>query len=29
MKHIAITQRVEIIENINERRDALSQEWGE
>ena len=27
MKHIAITQRVEIIESINERRDALSQEW--
>ncbi len=26
MKRIAITQRVEIIESINERRDALSQE---
>ncbi len=29
MKRIAITQRVEIIESINERRDALSQEWCE
>lgn len=29
MKRVAITQRVEIIEGINERRDALSQEWGE
>ena len=29
MKLIAITQRVEVIENINERRDALSQEWSE
>jgi len=29
MKHIAITQRVEFIESINERRDALSQEWSE
>jgi len=27
-KYIAITQRVEFIESIGERRDALSQEWG-
>lgn len=27
MKWIAITQRVEYIESIGERRDALSQEW--
>lgn len=27
MKRIFITQRVEIIEGIKERRDALSQEW--
>lgn len=26
-KCIAVTQRVELIENIGERRDALSQEW--
>ena len=26
-KYIAITQRVELIEAIGERRDALSQEW--
>lgn len=29
MKIILISQRVEIIENIGERRDALSQEWAE
>lgn len=28
-KHIAVTQRVEYIEAIKERRDALSQEWAE
>lgn len=27
MKRIAITQRVELIEPIQERRDALAQEW--
>lgn len=27
MKKIMITQRVEILPDINERRDALSQEW--
>lgn len=27
MKYIAITQRVQIISAIHERRDALSQEW--
>lgn len=27
MKKIAITQRVQILPDINERRDALSQEW--
>ncbi len=27
MKKIIISQRVEVIENINERRDTLSQEW--
>ena len=27
MKKIAITQRVQILSDINERRDALSQEW--
>ena len=27
MKRIVITQRVELIESIHERRDALSQEW--
>ncbi len=26
-KRVALTQRVETIENIGERRDALSQEW--
>lgn len=26
-KRVALTQRVEVIENIGERRDALSQEW--
>ncbi len=27
MKLVVLTQRVEVIENIGERRDALSQEW--
>lgn len=29
MRRIAITQRVEIIQDYDERRDALSQEWAE
>ena len=29
MKRIYLTQRVEQIESIGERRDALSQEWAE
>ena len=27
MKYIVITQRVQVLEDIQERRDALSQEW--
>lgn len=27
MKRIVVTQRVEVVESIGERRDALSQEW--
>lgn len=27
MKYIAITQRVQVLSDIHERRDALSQEW--
>ena len=27
MKRIVLTQRVELVKSINERRDALSQEW--